>query len=164
LSVCAGGAVSNAPATDAARRIIDYSPYANIRGRTLARAPVAACLSSGFGPRSSGRNHEGIDLYTGRPEPIYAGGEGVIEFKGEYGGYGETLVIRHGAGVKTRYAHLSSYAPGARKGAIVRAGELIGATGATGNATAVHLHYEIIIDGAPVNPLTVAESVPAAYY
>mgnify|MGYP001275826341 CR=1 FL=1 len=155
LTVCRGGAVSNAPPSDERGRIYGYAPYLEIRGRVLARAPVAACLSSGFGVRTSGRMHNGVDLYTGRPEPVYASGDGVVESVGALGDYGETILIRHGAGVMTRYAHLSSYASGLRKGARVRAGEPIGETGRTGNATAVHLHYEITVDGEAVNPLIV---------
>lgn len=104
---------------------------------------------------ATGRLHKGLDLYTGSPSPVFAAADGEIEFAGDLGDYGETVVIRHGAGVQTRYAHLSGYARGIRAGAYVRAGEVIGETGRTGNATAVHLHYEIIVDGQPENPLTV---------
>ena len=101
--------------------------------------------------------HYGFDLYTGRPAPIYAGGDGVIEAAETMRGYGKTLLIRHGNGVETRYAHLSSYAPGISRGARVRMGDKIGVTGRTGNATAVHLHYEILVDGKRHNPLTIGK-------
>ena len=72
-------------------------------------------------------------------------------------GYGKTIVIRHNRSLKTRYAHLSRYAPDLRPGKRVARGDYIGDTGRTGNATAVHLHYEIISNGRPRNPLTVGD-------
>lgn len=156
LALCPGN-VSNAPKTDSRGRIEGFDPYADVRGVMLSRAPVAACLSSGYGPRGGGAGqfHDGLDLYTREPAPVAAGGDGVVESVGRLNGYGETIVIRHKNGVSTRYAHLSSFASGVRKGARVRQGEIIGRTGRTGNATAVHLHYEVIVDGRTVNPLTV---------
>lgn len=156
LSLCPGE-VSNAPEIDGARRIVGYDAHVVIRGVRLARAPVAACLSSGFGPRAggAGKFHRGIDLFTRAPSAVYASAAGVVESAGAASGYGETILIRHGSGVMTRYAHLSSYGPRIARGARLRAGEVLGATGATGNATAVHLHYEILIDGDAVNPLTI---------
>lgn len=156
LRVCPG-AVANAPATDGAERIRSYTAFAYVRGQQVARAPVNACLSSGFGPRrgGAGRVHEGLDLYTRTPAPVAAAAGGVVVSAASARGYGKTILIRHENGVSTRYAHLSSYASGVRAGARVRQGEIIARTGATGNATAVHLHYEILIDGRPVNPLTV---------
>ncbi|NWG71851.1 MAG: M23 family metallopeptidase [Parvularculaceae bacterium] len=158
LYVCGGMTVANAPPTDRAGRIAGFEPAAEIRGRLLARAPVAGCLSSGYGVRpATGRLHQGIDLYTGEPSPVYAAAGGDVEFAGDLGSYGRTLLIRHGSGVKTRYAHLSAFARDVRVGATVRAGQMIAETGRTGNATAVHLHYEIIVDGRTENPLTVGE-------
>jgi len=153
--VCTGMGVSNAPLVDARNRIVDYQPYAMVQGVTLARAPVKSCLSSGFGPRHGGASsfHKGVDLYTRDPAPVYAGGDGVVEYAGTMRGYGNVLVIGHPGGVKTRYAHLSSFAPGIRTGARVRQGMLVGKTGRTGNATAVHLHYEILVNGQPINPM-----------
>ncbi len=71
------------------------------------------------------------------------------------GGYGKMILIRHNDRVKTRYGHLSSYAAKLHTGHKVRQGDLIGRTGKTGNATGVILHYEIIVDGQPRDPLTV---------
>lgn len=154
LAVCPGH-VSNAPVADERGHIERFSPYADIRGIELARAPVTGCLSSGFGPRrgGAGRNHEGVDLFTRNPVPIAAAGDGVVESAGSMRGYGNVITVRHKNGVATRYAHLSAFA--VHKGARVRQGQVIGRTGDTGNATAVHLHYEVLVDGRPVNPLTV---------
>lgn len=156
LSVCPGH-VSNAPATDKRGRIVAFTPYTDVRGVELERAPVPGCLSSGFGPRrgGAGRFHDGVDLFTRNPVAISAAGDGVIESAGRMRGYGNVITVRHRNGVETRYAHLSSFSSGVRRGAHVRRGEILGRTGQTGNATAVHLHYEVLIDGRPVNPLTV---------
>lgn len=155
--VCRGMGVSNAPLVNAQNQIVNYQPYAMVHGVTLARAPVKSCVSSGFGPRRGGASsfHKGVDLYTRDPTPVYAGGDGVVEYAGTMRGYGNVLVIGHPGGVKTRYAHLSSFAPGMRTGARVRQGMMIGLTGRSGNATAVHLHYEILVNGQPVNPMAI---------
>ncbi len=155
LQVCAMS-VSNAPRTDSRGRIIGYAPQTRVNGATLYRAPVSACVSSGFGPRRGGASsfHEGVDLFTRAPAPVYAGGDGVVETVQSMRGYGKTIVIRHNRTLKTRYAHLSRYARGLTPGMRVGRGDYIGDTGRTGNATAVHLHYEIIANGRPRNPLT----------
>lgn len=148
--------VTNAPSTDHRGSVRGFTQTVAVKGVEIARAPVAGCVSSGFGPRVNGgvgKFHNGIDLYTKTPTPIYAAASGVIEAAAPKNGYGNMILINHGRGVKTRYAHLSSYSPGIRLGARVDAGEAIGLTGSTGNATAVHLHYEIIVDGVAMNPL-----------
>lgn len=155
LAVCRGMNVTNAPATEADGRIAGYSPMTVVRGVMIARAPVSACLSSGFGRRSGGAGvvHEGIDLFTGSPRPVLAGADGAVVRIADARGYGLTIEIDHGDGVLTRYAHLSSAAPGVRPGARLRAGDEIALTGRSGNATAIHLHYEILIDGRQIDPL-----------
>lgn len=156
LRLCATQ-VSNAPTADRFRRILGYEPLAIIDGVPIARAPAAACVSSGFGPRrgGAGRHHDGVDLFTGSPSAVVAGGDGIIVAMDTLRGYGRTILIRHTDRLQTRYAHLSRYASGLSVGDRVARGEMIGATGRSGNATAVHLHYEILIDGAPQNPLSV---------
>lgn len=157
LNLCAGVSISNAPAARASRQVIAFTPEATVRGRVLLRAPVAACVSSGFGPRRGGAGpfHHGLDLYTGEPRSIVAAGDGRIIRARSVRGYGRTVDIDHGRGVVTRYAHLSAYAAAIRPGARVTRGAVIGATGASGNATAVHLHYEIRIDGIALDPLRI---------
>jgi len=159
LRVCPGMRVSNAPAAGADGVINGYSPITIVRGVMLARAPVDACLSSAFGARSGGAGgvHEGLDLYTGDERPVLAGGDGRVRLAGSPRGYGLTLEIDHGRGLVTRYAHLSQIAPDIRDGASVAAGQTIARTGKSGNATAVHLHYEILIDGRPQDPLKVGD-------
>lgn len=155
LYLCNGVSISNAPAADSYRKVIGYRPTARVNGVTLARAPVDACISSAYGPRRGGAGafHDGLDLYTGSPRPAHAGASGVVEFAGVRRGYGNVVRISHGNGVATRYAHLSSISPRIKPGARVATGEVIGQTGRTGNATAVHLHYEILVGGRAIDPL-----------
>ncbi len=155
LDLCSGVAVSNPPATDGNSRVLAYTPFTALRNIVLARAPAAGCISSAFGPRRGGAGafHDGLDLFTGAPTPVFAGGDGRIVAAGNQRGYGLTVEIDHGRGVSTRYAHLSELAPGVREGAPIRGGMTVGRSGRSGNATAVHLHYEIRVDGRPVDPL-----------
>ena len=156
LSLCQNIKVSNAPAHDRSGKITRYSPFITINNVSLARAPVDGCLSSAFGPRrgGAGKIHKGIDLYTRTPTPIAAAAKGKISFIGSQKGYGKTVIIDHGNGVTTRYAHLSSYDRVMRVGLRVLLGDVIGRTGKTGNATATHLHYEVRLHGKTINPLS----------
>jgi murein DD-endopeptidase MepM/ murein hydrolase activator NlpD len=160
LELCPGVNVSNAPASNAYRGVIGYTPFASVRGITIARAPVAACISSAYGPRATSRRvafHNGLDLYTGAPRAVVAGAGGRVAFAGDQRGYGLTVEIDHGRGVSTLYAHLSDIAPGVREGARISPGAAVGRTGRSGNATAVHLHYEVRVDGRPMDPLRIGD-------
>ena len=94
--------------------------------------------------------HRGVDLRAAYGEPIGVAGEGTVVFAGEQSGYGQTVVVEHANGVRTRYAHLSSLMTEA--GAEVKAGEPIGRAGRSGRATGTHLHFEVTKDGRPVDP------------
>lgn len=144
LIVCPGR-VSNAPLTDSSGRVENFAPLILVnRSVILASAPADnACLSSGFGPRG-GRNHDGIDLQSRPASMIYSGGPGEIREAGEARGYGLYIVIDHGSGVFTRYAHLANFAPHVREGLQIGFGQPLGLMGDTGNATAIHLHYEVL--------------------
>ena len=113
-------------------------------------------LSSTFGYRSdpfSGRStmHKGVDFSMKPGNPIYATGDGVVESVSfEFFGYGNSVLIDHGFGYKTRYAHLKSI--GVVEGMPVKRGECIGQSGNTGKSSGPHLHYEVIYRGRPVNP------------
>jgi murein DD-endopeptidase MepM/ murein hydrolase activator NlpD len=159
LELCSGVSVSNPPATDSYRRVLAYTPFTALRNIVIARAPVEGCVSSAFGPRSGGAGafHEGLDLFTASPRVVVAGGDGRIVSAGTRRGYGLTVEIDHGRGVSTLYAHLSDLAPGVRDGARISAGAAVGRTGRSGNATAVHLHYEVRVDGRPLDPLRVGD-------
>ena len=95
--------------------------------------------------------HKGIDLAAPTGTPVYAPADGYVAKAQRYGGYGNFVEIEHGGHIETRYGHLSAYA--VKQGEYVHKGELIGYVGATGDATGPHLHYEVRIDGDPVNPM-----------
>ncbi|MBL4606249.1 MAG: peptidoglycan DD-metalloendopeptidase family protein, partial [Pseudomonadales bacterium] len=101
------------------------------------------------------RAHRGVDYAASRGTPIKATGDGKVILAGRKGGYGKTVVIKHGQRYTTLYAHLNGYARGIRSGKRVRQGQIIGYVGSTGMATGPHLHYEFRINGVHRNPLTV---------
>lgn len=114
-------------------------------------------LASGFGMRihpvyKVKKMHTGIDFAAPIGTPIYATADGVIdELQVSFSGYGKMIEIDHGFGYRTRYAHMHDFA--VRRGQRVKRGELIGYVGNTGLSTAPHLHYEVFINGAHVNPV-----------
>ena len=101
------------------------------------------------------RPHRGVDYAAPRGTAVRATGRGRVSFVGRKGGYGKTIVLTHGNGYTTLYAHLSRYAKGARKGEQIQQGQLIGYVGSTGVSTGPHLHYEFRINGVHRDPLTV---------
>ena len=111
----------------------------------------------GFGMRvdpfvGSQKRHEGVDIHNDVGTPVYATGDGVIEFTGPTGsGYGIALELNHGYGYKSWYAHLSKCV--ARSGQRVKRGTLIAYSGNTGRSTGPHLHYEVIRNGEKQNPV-----------
>jgi len=136
--------LSNRPETLATGQIRSYNPIIMAFGHILATAPVNdVCLSSGFGPRN-GRMHKGIDLFSPAGGTIYSAAPGRVLELSSQSGYGHQLVIDHGRGVYTRYAHLASFAPDLQIGDELGFGVAIGTMGQTGNATGIHLHYEIL--------------------
>jgi peptidoglycan hydrolase-like protein with peptidoglycan-binding domain len=131
------------PATlSALRRPPARAPYA------LAR-PIAAAVGDPYGPRGDGW-HPGLDFPAPTGAPVAAAAAGTVIAAGWDDGYGKMVLLRHGGGVETRYAHLSRIAVGV--GRFVATGTLVGRVGATGFATGPHLHFEIIVRGATVNP------------
>lgn len=118
--------------------------------------PTKGWLSSGFGYRTSpftGQRefHKGIDISTRMKAPILAPADGIVTFVGWDDGYGKCIVISHGHGLKTRYAHLSKAL--VKKGQYVKRGDTIALVGSTGHSTGPHLHYEVLLNGLAVNPL-----------
>ena len=114
--------------------------------------PISAAIGSGFGPRDN-LMHTGLDFPAPLGTPVLAAGRGCVSSAGyDPGGYGNLVVIQHRAGMTSLYAHLSRIS--VRPGECVVAGERIGRVGATGNATGPHLHFELRVGGAAVNPLT----------
>ena len=112
--------------------------------------PVHGVLTSGYGWRW-GRMHEGIDLAVGVGTPVVAAAAGTVIVAGWLGGYGNLVVVDHGNGVSTAYGHNTSVTVGV--GQSVAQGQLIAYSGNTGHSTGPHLHFEVRINGAPVDPL-----------
>jgi len=134
---------------------LSYTAYMETRAGPLLRNPTeGACLSSGFGFRQSGgRMHNGLDLANANGGFIYAAADGVVLYADYRGGYGNVLELDHGRGVRTLYAHLSEIDQNIRVGDHVYAGAAVARMGMTGNATGVHLHYEVYVDNLLVDPL-----------
>ena len=101
--------------------------------------------------------HDGIDLVAQAGTPIYAAGDGMVVGAEPNGRYGNWIRIEHGQKLATVYGHLMAFAPGIRLGEQVVRGELIGFVGSTGRSTGAHLHFELQVDGKPVNPITSPE-------
>lgn len=126
--------------------------------KALLRTPVnGARLSSGFGMRKHpilgySKMHKGVDFAAPSGTPIYAAGDGVVEYSGKKGGYGNYVRVKHNNQYATAYAHMSKISPKLAKGKRVRQGDVIGYVGTTGNSTGPHLHYEVLAYDHQVNP------------
>lgn len=133
--------------------------------RSFIRSPIEfARLSSNFGARrhpilGTMRVHKGVDYAARTGTPIMAAGDARVQFKGRQRGYGNVVILDHGRGHTTLYAHMSRFA-GIRQGQRVSQGQVIGYVGATGMATGPHLHYEFRVNGVHRNPLAVTMPPP----
>lgn len=154
--------------------------YTNSRGQTsyydstgsstqkaFIRTPVdAARISSRYNPHRKHpvtgrvRPHKGVDYAAPSGTPVKATGNGKVIFAGRKGGYGNTVIIQHGSKYRTLYAHLRGFAKGVRSGSEVKQGQVIAYVGSTGLSTGPHLHYEFLVNGAHVDPLS--NTLPAA--
>jgi murein DD-endopeptidase MepM/ murein hydrolase activator NlpD len=124
--------------------------------QTQPTASASATIGSRFGYRRDpftrrSRFHSGLDIKAAAGEPIAASLSGTVQYAGWYHGYGNWVIVDHGGGVTTHYAHLSVFA--VEDGQKVERGTLVGYAGRTGRATSPHLHYELRVDNTPVNPL-----------
>lgn len=133
------------------RRLIKHTPSI----RPLAEGRLTARFGMRLDPfLDTYRHHPGIDIAAEKGTPIYAAADGVVEeARNRYRrnrGYGKTVLINHGYGFKTRYAHLSQIL--VKKGQKIRRWDLIGRVGDSGKTTGPHLHYEVIVNGKPVDP------------
>jgi murein DD-endopeptidase MepM/ murein hydrolase activator NlpD len=119
--------------------------------------PIASgWLASAFGMRpdpitGSPDFHSGLDISADRGTAVHATADGTVESAAFNGGYGNSVVLDHGFGISTRFGHLSSYA--VKVGQKVKRNQVVGYVGSTGRTTGTHVHYEILINGQPVNPL-----------
>jgi murein DD-endopeptidase MepM/ murein hydrolase activator NlpD len=139
-----------------------YTPDGRGLRKAFLRAPLTfSRVSSDFNPRrrhpilNTIRAHTGVDYAAPTGTPVRAPGDGEVIFRGRKGGYGNTVIVQHPGGITTLYAHLSKFANATRVGRRVSQGEVLGFVGATGLATAPHLHYEYRISGRHMNPRTV---------
>jgi murein DD-endopeptidase MepM/ murein hydrolase activator NlpD len=113
--------------------------------------PVRGRVISGYGPKDGGTYNDGINIAAPRGTPVAAAGDGTVAYVGHsLESYGNLVLIRHGGGVVTAYAHLGAVR--VKQGMIVKKGQLIGAVGATGAVTAAQLHFEVRRGGEPINP------------
>ena len=112
--------------------------------------PVSGPVTSPFGVRW-GRMHEGIDIAVGTGTPVHAAAGGTVIYAGWMEGYGNLVVIDHGGGLSTAYGHNSSLASSV--GQSVSAGQVIAYSGSTGHSTGPHVHFEVRVNGSPVDPL-----------
>ena len=119
-------------------------------GSGTLRWPVGGGITSGYGPRGGGF-HTGIDIGAGYGTGVGAASAGRVVSAGWSGGYGNCVLIDHGNGLVTRYAHLSQIS--VHSGQSVGSGQIIGLVGSTGIATGPHLHFEVIVNGQTTNPL-----------
>jgi len=150
-----------------------YSEDGRSMRKAFLRAPVDFHrISSRFQPERHHpvlgvkRPHRGVDYAAATGTPIKAAGDGKVTFRGVKGGYGNTVIIQHGATYSTLYAHMSKFRSGVGVGTRVKQGQIIGYVGMTGLATGPHLHYEFLVNGVHRNPLTIklptAEPLPKA--
>ena len=136
---------------------LDTGLTANIGIAIPSRRPIEQMsLSSSYGMRVhpiTGKlaRHNGVDIPAPYGTPIYATADGIVGRAQRLGGYGNYVEIEHGNAIETRYGHMSSFV--VQPGQQVKKGDVIGYVGSTGRSTGNHLHYEVRIDGEPVNPM-----------
>jgi len=135
-------------------RLIPSSSFAD-SSYTPAIWPVMGHITDSFGQRldpfsGEGAFHTGVDVAADYGAPVHATADGVVLDAGQHSGYGRVVIVDHGFGLTTWYAHLSSYA--VISGTRVKRGEVIGYTGISGRSTGPHVHYEVRMNNAPVNP------------
>jgi len=127
--------------------------------------PVLGHITDSFGERldpfsGEGAFHTGVDVGADYGAPVHATADGVVLDVGQHSGYGRVVILDHGFGITTWYAHLSAYAVVA--GTRIKRGEVIGYTGISGRSTGPHVHYEVRVNNAPVNPWRYMRSNPSA--
>jgi murein DD-endopeptidase MepM/ murein hydrolase activator NlpD/cytoskeletal protein RodZ len=139
-----------------------YSPEGETGKRFLTRRPLqgGGRLASRFGYRihpifKSRRLHSGVDLAAPYGTPVYAGGDGTVKRAQWVSGYGRYVELDHVNGYQTGYAHMSRIAEGLKPGMRVKQGQIVGYVGSTGNSTGNHLHYEVRVNGRPVDALSI---------
>ncbi|MGO1502078.1 MAG: peptidoglycan DD-metalloendopeptidase family protein [Marinobacter sp.] len=149
-----------------------YAPDGKSMRKAFLRTPISARISSSFNLQRRHpvldvvRPHEGTDYAAPPGSPIKAAGNGRVQSSGWKGGYGRTVVLKHGDNITTLYAHMSRIDKSMKTGARVKQGDTIGYVGSSGMVTGPHLHYEFRVNGSPRNSRTVklpdAQPIPAS--
>lgn len=146
-----------------------YNPEGESMRKAFLRAPIDVFrISSNFNPNrrhpilNTIRAHKGTDYAAPTGTPIRATSDGRVTKASRNGSFGNLVVIQHTGGFETKYAHLSRYGAGIKRGVKVRQGDIIGYVGATGGATGPHLHYEFLVNGVHQNPRTILDKLPQA--
>lgn len=155
IKIAKAEAAAKAAAKKAQQAAANVTKSSNVNGVKFTVKPVSGTITSRFGYRSSpggigSTNHKGLDIAASCGTPIYAAAAGTVEFAGTSGKLGKLVIINHGNGVKTYYAHCNSLKVSA--GQTVEAGTNISTVGKTGTATGYHLHFEVRVNGTSVNP------------
>ncbi len=132
--------------------------------------PVNSIILDGFGLRvhpvlGYKRQHDGVDFRAEINSEVFATGDGTVINASRQGTYGNLLEIDHGFGIVTRYAHLNRFAEDIKPGTKIKRGDLVAFTGNTGLSNGPHLHYEVLVDGTPVDPINymIADITPEEY-
>ena len=149
------GREANQSALDLQHLLSTLSQQKSLLSAIPSATPLNGWIASGFGPRISpftGERvmHFGLDVASPIGTPVYAPADGVVIFTGAKEGFGNFIMIAHGYGIVSRYGHNAQNL--VQPGQTVKRGEQIATVGMTGRATGPHLHYEIVVDGRPVNP------------
>lgn len=146
-----------------------YNPEGESMRKAFLRSPLDVFrISSNFNPNrrhpilNTIRAHKGTDYAAPTGTPIRATSDGKVSRASRYGSFGNLVVIEHSGGFETKYAHLSKYGKGIKRGVRVRQGDIIGYVGSTGGATGPHLHYEFLMSGVHKNPRTIIDKLPKA--
>jgi murein DD-endopeptidase MepM/ murein hydrolase activator NlpD len=141
----------------------DVERRAALASSTPSIWPAQGWLTATFGGRADPFTgepgfHQGIDISTEKGEPVFATADGTVDSATYSGDYGNLVTLAHGFGLATRYGHLSGFA--VHPGENVKRGDTIGYVGSTGRSTGSHLHYEILANGVPMNPLLLLTQPP----
>jgi len=146
-----------------------YNPEGESMRKAFLRSPLDVFrISSNFNPSrrhpilNTIRAHKGTDYAAPTGTPVRATSDGRITHASRNGSFGNLVTIQHTGSFETKYAHLSKYGPGIKRGVKVRQGDIIGYVGQTGGATGPHLHYEFLVNGVHQNPRTILDKLPQA--
>ena len=150
LFLCPNSTITNAFEHDAHFRVLNFNPIVLVDGKVvIASVPTNnACMTSGFGHRM-GRTHKGLDVRSRPAGMVYSAAPGTIREAKRSPSFGNTILIDHGQGIFTRYAHLANIESGVEAGQVIGFGQPLGIMGTTGRSTGVHLHFEVLTGSYP---------------